>query len=157
MLLKYLSFRIVHGTIPQRGTGYHISGKLQKRKPDCTVSPTVFGGKGFGRFDVQSSLEQSSADGGKLGRVVLWNTVGQFHLGKWFWPEVEDNASFYHGGPNDGRTQNFVTPGFLLGKFKLRPELSNRQALFFGGGVQIATSHFHTYNHALVFTARMIF
>jgi hypothetical protein len=45
----------------------------------------------------------------------------------------------------------------MLSKFKLERDLRNRLALMFGGGMQIATTQFHTYNHALVLTARMLF
>ena len=77
----------------------------------AAVVPTVYTGKGFGRFDVQSSLGATLpvADTLKLGRVVEWNTVAQYHLGKYLWPEIEDNASFYHAGPNDGGNQETGT------------------------------------------------
>ncbi|MFZ1007747.1 MAG: hypothetical protein WAN65_12975 [Candidatus Sulfotelmatobacter sp.] len=93
----------------------------------------------------------------KLDRVVVWNTVGQYRVGKWFWPEIESNATFYHGGANDGRVQNFVTPGLMLSKFKLEHDERNRLALIFGGGMQIAATQFHTYNHGLVLTTRLLF
>jgi len=83
--------------------------------------------------------------------------VGQYRVGKFFWPEIENNATFYHGGANDGRVQNFVTPGLMVSKFKLEHDPLNRLALVFGGGMQIATTHFHTYNHGLIFTTRMLF
>jgi hypothetical protein len=54
--------------------------------------------------------------------------------------------------------QNFVTPGITFSKFKFRPKIaSSRFAIAFGGGEQIATSRLHTYNHNLVFTARLLF
>jgi hypothetical protein len=139
------------GTLP---TGSYKNGSLA-----ATISPTVCAGKGFGKFDVQTTLGAIlPADyTTKLGRVVVWNTVAQYHVGKLFWPEVESNATFYHGGPNDGRVQNFVTPGIMISKFKLERDPRNRLALMFGGGMQIATSEFHTYNHGLVLTARMTF
>ena len=139
------------GTMP---TGSFKNGSLAS-----TISPTLCAGKGFGRFDVQSTLGAilPADDTTKLGRVVVWNAVTQYHIGKFFWPEIENNATFYHGGPNDGRKQNFVTPGLMLSKFKLERDLRNRLALMFGGGMQIATTQFHTYNHALVLTARMLF
>lgn len=43
------------------------------------------------------------------------------------------------------------------GKFKLERDPRNRLALIFSGGMQIATSQFHTYNRGLVLTARMLF
>lgn len=163
MLLKYrlAAADATHGnysfsasigtTLP---TGSYKNGSLY-----ATVSPTIYAGKGFGRFDVQSTLGATipTQDTVKLGEVVVWNTVAQYHISKLFWPEIENNAAFYYGGKNDGRMQNFVTPGMMVSKVKLSRESHNRLALIFGGGMQIATSHFHTYNHALVFTARTLF
>ncbi len=163
MLLKYrlaagdeahgnysLSFSVT-GTLP---TGSYKNGSLA-----ATVSPTLCGGKGFGRFDVQSTLGAvlPTGDTAKLGRPVVWNVVGQYHIGKFFWPEIENNATFYHGGANDSRVQNFVTPGLMLSKFKLERDPRNRLAVILGGGMQIATSQFHAFNHGLVLTARMLF
>ncbi len=139
------------GTMP---TGSYKNGSLA-----ATISPTVCAGKGFGKFDVQSTLGVTlpAGDTSKLGRVVVWNSVAQYRVGKLFWPEVESNATFYHGGPHDGRAQNFITPGMMVSKFKLERDPRNRLALIFGGGMQIATTQFHTYNHGLVLTARMLF
>src|SRR5271169_6685368 len=88
------------GTLP---TGSHKNGSLA-----ATITPTLCGGKGFGRFDVQTTLGAvlPAGDTAKLGRPVVWNTAFQYHTGKFFWPEIENNATFYHGGPNDGRVQN---------------------------------------------------
>ena len=163
MLLKYrlaagnaesgnysVSFSLA-STLP---TGSYKNGSLA-----ATVSPTLCAGKGYRRIDVQSTLGAvlPASDTIKLGRPVVWNTVGQYHVGKWFWPEIENNATFYHGGPNGGRLQNFVTPGLMLSKFKLERDPRNRLAIVCGGGMQIATSQFHTYNHGLVLTARLLF
>jgi hypothetical protein len=163
MLLKYriaaanqeggnysVSFSMA-GTLP---TGQYKNGSLA-----ATISPTVYAGKGFGKFDVQSSLGAVLPANytTKLGRPVVWNTVVQYHLAKIVWPEIESNATFYHGGPNDGRTQNFITPGLMISKIKLEQNPRNRLALMLGGGMQIATSQFHTYNHGLVITTRMQF
>jgi len=111
------------------------------------------------RFDVQSTLGAvlPAGDTSKLGRPVLWNAVGQYHIRRFFWPEIENNATFYPGGPNDGRVQNFVTPGLMLGKSKLEHDPRNRLALVIGGGMQIATPQFHTDNQGPVLTARMLF
>ena len=135
-------------------TGSYKNGSLT-----ATVSPTLCAGKGFGRFDAQSTLGGTlpTAETAKQGRVVVWNTAAQYHIGKLFWPEVESNASFFNGGPRNGRVQNFVTPGLVINKFKFESDPRNRLAVLFGGGIQIATSQFHTYNHGLVLTARMLF
>lgn len=163
MLLKYrlkagdasrgnysVSFSVA-GSLP---TGSYKNGSLA-----ATITPTVCAGKGFGKFDVQSTLGAvlPAGDTTKLGRVVVWNTVTQYHASKFLWPEIESNATFYHGGSNDGRRQNFITPGLMVSKFKLQSDPRSRLALVFGGGMQIATTQFHTYNHGLVLSARMLF
>jgi hypothetical protein len=139
-------------TIP---TGSHKNGST-----DASVAPTILAGKGFGRLDIQSTLAGTlpTGDTNKLGRPVAWNTTAQYRLGRYFWPELESNATYYYGGPNAGKNQNFLTPGIVFGKFKLRPaDAKSRLGIGFGAGEQIATSKFHTYNHELVFTGRFVF
>ncbi len=149
---NYMLSAFVLATVP---TGSHSNGST-----DATVAPTVAGGKGFGRFDVQSTLGATlpTGDTTKLGRPVTWNVTAQYHLGKYLWPELGSNATFYHGGPHDGKMQEFVTPGLMFSKYKLRAgDAKSRLALAAGGGMQIATSGFHTYNHQLVMTTRFLF
>ena len=146
-----LSAQVV-ATIP---TGSHTNGST-----DASVSPTLLAGKGFGRFDVISSLGGTlpTGDTVKLGRSIAWNTTAQYHLGKYLWPEIEANTTYFFGGKNDGKSQNFLTPGITTGKFKFRPkDARSRTGIAVGAGMQIATSHFHSYNHQLVFTSRFIF
>lgn len=142
------------GSIP---TGSYSNGSV-----NATVSPTLAVGKGFGPFDVQSTAGATIpvASGGKYGRPIAWNTALQYKAGgsrpsshaPSFWPEVEFNATYYKGGPNDGRIQNFATPG-LIARFPLH----RRLGLVLGCGEQIATSRYHSYNHGLLFTARLPF
>lgn len=144
---NYILTAFFGGSVP---TGTYKNGGVSS-----VLTPTLAGGKGWGRFDLESTL------GGilpvdsiqKAGRTIVWNTVAQQHLGKFLWPEVEANSSFFEGGPNDGKMQTFITPGLLLGRFAIH----NRVGLTFGGGMQIAASHYHQYNHALIFTARIPF
>lgn len=163
MLLKYrlAAGNESHGSysVSFALTGSLPTGSYKNGSSDATITPTLCAGKGFGKFDVQSTLGAilAAGDTSKLGRVVVWNTVTQYHIGRFFWPEIESNATFYHGGPNNGRVQNFVTPGLMVSKFKLERDPRNRLALVVGGGMQIATTHFHTYNHGLVLTTRMLF
>jgi hypothetical protein len=135
------------------------TGSYKNGTAVSTVIPTVIGGKGFGKFDIQSAigavLPTSSVPA--IGRTILWNTVAQYKIGKYFWPELEANASYFHGGANDGRNQVFLTPGLIVSRIKLRQNPKDRLALVFGGGMQIATSHFHSYNHGLVLTSRLTF
>jgi hypothetical protein len=130
------------------------TGSYSNGSTDATVTPTLAVGKGFRRFDVQTTAGAAlpTANVKKLGRPVAWNTTLQYRADKHWWPEVEFNSTFYNGGPNDGKIQNFVTPG-IVGRFPLRKRLG----LTFGAGMQIATSAYHSYNHGLVFTARMPF
>jgi hypothetical protein len=138
------------------------TGSFKNGSTNASVQPNVGGGKGFGNFDVQTSLGATLPTGTPAtttsGRPVLWNTVAQYRLAKLFWPEVESNATFYKGGTNDGKTQEFITPGMIVGKCAFHPaEPKARPGIAFGAGMQIATSKFHTYNHNLVMTARLIF
>jgi hypothetical protein len=162
MLLKYriLSDNETHpysmsvslgGTIP---TGSYTNGSAAG-----TITPTFYGGKGFRRLDVQSTVGVALPTGftAKLGRPLAWNSVAQYKFGKIFWPEIENNATYFHGGPHAGKTQDFVTPGLMLSKFKLERNPSNRLSLTFGAGEQIAVSHYYGYNHGLIFTTRLAF
>jgi hypothetical protein len=135
------------------------TGSYKNGTAVSTITPTLIGGKGFGKFDIQSAigavLPTSSVP--TIGRTILWNTVAQYKIGKYFWPELEANASYFHGGANDGRDQVFLTPGLIVSRIKLRQNPKDRLGLVFGGGMQIATSHFHSYNHGLVLTSRLTF
>jgi hypothetical protein len=61
-----------------------------------------------------SLAQQPSCPGNH--RVVGTVTSGRHRS---FGLEIENNATFYPGGPNDGRVQNFVTPGLTLRQGKL--------------------------------------
>ncbi len=138
------------------------AGSAKNGSTNASVQPNLGAGKGFGRFNVQSTVGATLPTGSPAitasGRPVVWNAVAQYRIGQLFWPEVESNATFYKGGTNDGKTQEFVTPGMIIGKCALHSsDPKSRPGLAFGGGMQIATSRFHTYNHGLVLTARWIF
>jgi hypothetical protein len=136
------------------------TGSYSNGAADATVTPQLSAGKGFGHFDAFSTLAGTLPvhNGEKAGRPIASQTVAQYRLGKYVIPEVEDNATFYEGGANDGKTQNFVSPGIMFGKFKVQPQDAKARTGFsFGVGEQIATSKFHTYNHALYFTGRLLF
>jgi hypothetical protein len=138
------------------------TGNYKNGSTDASVAPAIGIGKGFGRFDVQSTLGATLPTGNpaikSAGRPIALNNAAQFRVGKLFWPEIESNATFYKGGTNDGKIQEFVTPGLLVGKCKLHSEdPRSRPGLAVGAGMQIATSRFHSYNHGLVLTARWIY
>ncbi|SNS45316.1 hypothetical protein SAMN05421770_1011038 [Granulicella rosea] len=134
-------------------TGSYKNGVLRN-----TYTPNLIVGKGYKRFDVQSALGGNLPIGNihTIGRTIAWNTVAQYRIWK-LWPEVELNSTWFHLGPNDGKNQTFVTPGLMVSKFKLRKNPKDRLSVNFGAGMQIATSPFHAYNHAIVVTTRFVF
>lgn len=148
---NYVASAFLSGTLP---TGSYKNGGA-----DATVSPNVALGKGFGWFDVQSTLGASLPvrDTAALGRSIAWNIATQAHLAKYFWPQIEFNSTYYKGGPNDGRAQTFATPGLLVSHRLRSVESRSRLAVCAGAGEQIATSHFHSYNHGIIVTTRLLF
>jgi hypothetical protein len=122
---------------------------------DAVVTPTMAFGKGWRRFDVQSTLGVNLpvGDTSKLGRQVLWNTAFQYRAGWKLWPELEANSTFYTTGKNAGETQLFLTPGLGFG----RAHLAGRFRVSSSVGMQIAATQFHTYNHRWMFSTRVSF
>ena len=162
-LLKYrfLAGNAEHGNYVASASfsGSIPTGSYKNGSADAAVSPSLGLGKGFGRFDVQSVASASLPvrDTATLGRSIGWNTAAQLHVWKYFWPEIEFNSTYYKGGPNDGKNQTFATPGLLVAR-KLRPrEPASRLGVCIGAGEQIATSHFHSYNHGIAVTTRLLF
>jgi hypothetical protein len=149
---NYVFSAILQGAIP---TGSYKNGSTE-----ASIGPAVAAGKGFGRLDLQGTLGATlpTSDGDTLGRPVVWNTTAQYHLSRYLWPELESNATYFHGGANDGKSQNFLTPGLVIGKLPLfGSNRASRLGVAFGAAEQIATSRFHTYNHGLLFSGRLLF
>lgn len=144
---NYILTAFLGWTVP---TGTYKNGALHP-----VITPTIAYGKGLHDFDVQGTfgIAMPTADTNLLGRTYLWNNAFQYRIMKRIWPEVELNSTFFQDGKNDGRKQNFVTPGVVLGRFKL----AGRVGLTFGAGYQIATTHFHTTNHNAIFSVRVPF
>ena len=135
------------------------TGSYKNGTAVSTIQPSLMGGKGFHHFALQSTLGGvlPNSSVASIGRTVTWNTTAQYQVAKIFWPEIESNASFYHLGPNNGKSQNFLSPGMMISKIKFRKDPKDRLGLLLGGSMQIATSTYHSYNHALVFTSRLAF
>lgn len=131
-------------------TGDHKNGSLHP-----VITPTIAYGKGLHNFDVQGTfgVAMSTSDTALLGRNYLWNNTFQYRVLRKFWPEIELNSTFFQDGKNDGRKQNFVTPGLMIGRLPL----AGRVGLTFGAGYQIATTHFHTSNHNAILSVRFPF
>jgi hypothetical protein len=134
------------------------TGSHQNGAPSGAYIPILAAGKGFGRFDVQSTLGGAlpTAQIAAQGRSIGWNTTAQVHPSAHLWFDVENNATFNYGGPFDGKTQNFLTPAaFYLVRRKDWPPA--HAMVVFDAGMQIATSGFHLYNHNLITEARILF
>lgn len=157
-LMKYRFFarNEEHGNAILTGFvgGSYPTGSYLNGARNASVSPTIAGGKGFGKLDVQSTVGVTlpTTGGSTAGRPIAWNSTVQFHQDSHWWPEIEDNFTYYKGGDNDGRIQNFITPGVVV-----RYKLHNRIGVTLGGGIQLATSGYHSYDHGVVLTARMPF
>lgn len=147
--------------------GTYPTGKSANGSCCATMTPTLAIGKGFGLLALTSTAGGSlpASNGKKLGHTIAWNGVAQYHLARtgfahFFWPEAESNASFFVGGPNDGKATTYMTPGMVIGRVPLDHDANGkpgRLGLTFGAGEQIAVTHFHSTNHNLVFTLRMPF
>src|SRR5215467_11084290 len=144
---NYLLTFILAATAP---TGSHRYGG-----GDGVLTPTIAAGKGWGRFDVQSTFGASLPAGSttKLGRQLLWNTAFQYRAAWKLWPELEVNSTFYKTGPHAGDKQVFLTPGLGFGRVRI----GGRFRLSSAAGLQIAASEFHTYNHRWILSERFSF
>jgi len=131
------------------------TGQYKNGATNSIVTPTIAYGKGFGNFDVQGTFGATLPTGNEnvIGRTYPWNNAFQYRLYRKFWPELEFNYTHFQDGANNGKTQVFLTPGLVLGRFPIH----NRFALTFGGGFQIATTHFHTNNHNGILSVRIPF
>jgi len=122
-----------------------------------SYSPTIAAGKGWGDFDVQSTLGTSIPDDGGVhtgaGTPLLSNTAFQYRVAKYFWPEVEANYTYWPNGKHEGLNQLFITPGLLLGRIPI----SGRLGVTIGAGVQIAVTDTPLYHRNIILTARLPF
>lgn len=120
--------------------------------------PKLGAGRAFGRFNVQTMLDGTLPTGkiAAQGRSIDWNTTAQFHANPHVWLDLENNATFIHGGPWDGATQNFVTPAafYVVRRKSWGPA---HALLIFDAGMQIATTRFHENNHNLITEMRLGF
>jgi hypothetical protein len=140
---NYLLTFLLAATAP---TGSHRYGA-----GDAVLSPTLAFGKGWGRFDAQSTFGANLpvGDTAKLGRQLQWNTAFQYQAAWKLWPELEVNSTFYETGDQ----QVFLTPGVGFGRMHFGRTLRFSSA----AGMQIAVTRFHTYNHRWMFSMRVSF
>jgi hypothetical protein len=145
---NYIVTAFVGGSLP---TASYKNGLT-----DAYITPTIAGGKGWGNVSVQSTLgiQLPVENSIVIGKTLVSNTALQYHFKRLkLWPEIEDNLNHFIDGPNSGRTQNFITPGIILGRLPIH----HRTAFVVGTGFQIATSSFHAYDHNWILTMRLPF
>jgi hypothetical protein len=144
---NYVVTAVLAATVP---TGTYANGLT-----DASVTPSLALGKGWGNFDLQGTGGVTVPTGHRsvLGTPVGLNLTAQYHLLRYFWPEIEANSTIWANGKNHGKKQVFLSPGVVVGKF----HLWKRVGLAVGGGVQIAVTEFHTYEHNWVTSIRFPF
>jgi len=118
-------------------------------------SPTIAFGKGWGDFDVQGTVGATLPDNapGSLGTPILANLAFQYHVQRFFWPEVELNYTYWPNGDRHGNNQLFITPGLVVGRIPLWERLG----LTVGFGWQIAVTRNPVYHNSAVLSVRLPF
>ena len=135
--------------------GSFPTGTAPNGQGHTILSPTFAAAKGIGPWDIQSTIGANLPASGTnlLGRQIVFNTSVQYKIKGTIWPMLEQNSTFWSGGALDGKKQVFVTPGIVLGRFPL----AERLHFMFGGGVQIAATQFHQFNHRWILSVRFPF
>jgi hypothetical protein len=148
-----------------QGTAGKISNNV------LTAQPTLAFGKGWGDFDIQSTLSTQIPVGGlaspgnsaamnmtNFGDPFLWNTTFQYHVFEYFWPELEVNYEYWPNGEHQGLNQVLLTPGLILGRFKIGMDSPTRPInLIVGAGYQIAVTANPVTQNNFVGTVRVTF
>ena len=133
------------------------TGQHELTEHHYIVTPTIALGKGWGDFDVQSTLGVSIPDNGAApegsGTPLQINTAFQYNLLKVLWPELEVNYTYWGNGEHEGKNQVFLSPGFLLGRFPIW----NRVGVTIGLAYQVALTDKPTFNHNFLLSMRVPF
>jgi len=127
----FLKFRVA--SAPEGKGGYFLGVFLSASFPTGSPgnsrghmiwSPLQAGAKRWRFFDWQTSVSGNLPQSGTatLGRQILFNNI-QFNAARVFWPEIEDNVTYFAQGANSGNTENFLTPGLLIGPFRIAERL----------------------------------
>jgi hypothetical protein len=89
---------------------------------------------------------------------ILWNTAFQYHLLQYFWPELEVNYEYWPNGQHGGLNQVLLTPGLILGRFKIGQDTATRPVnLIIGAGYQVAVTSNPVVKNNFVGTLRITF
>jgi hypothetical protein len=140
--------------------GFFLGGSFATGTPPngqghSVLSPTFAAAKGLGSWDIQGTIGANLPTTGAnlLGRAIVFNSAVDYRIKGKIWPMVEQNSIFWSGGALDGKKEVFLTPGVVLGSL----QLAERLHLSVGGGLQIAATHFHQYNHRWILSVRLPF
>ena len=152
---------------------YVVTGFLQLSAPTGNaafsnhfyiVQPTIAFGKGWGDFDIQTTLSEQFPFAGidsferNFGHPVFLNVAAQYHLWTYLWPELEANTTWWPDGSKGGKMQLFLTPGIIFGRFQIGNVTATRPAnLIFGAGYQIAVTPNPVVHDNVVATLRITF
>ena len=159
--IRLFSGNAAHGNFAVTGlylynaaTGSHKNGSLTGFSYLAMIA-----GKGVGRrwlFQTHAGATLPNSRVAEQGHALNWTGTAQFHATKDLWLHLEEDATFNVGGPDDGKMMNFLTPvAFYVIK---RPDWGPKHPIFVvGGGMQMATSSYHTYNHNLLAEVRILF
>ncbi len=129
------------------------TGSQQISNGQAIYTPTLALGRGWGAFDLQSTLAYSLpvAEVSSLGHTWVSNTALQWHLGE-LWPELEYNQTSYRDGPESGQRQGLMTAGLIW-----RHPLQRRLGLVLGLAYQKPVTRFATQSRTLLASARLPF
>ena len=93
-----------------------------------------------------------------FGDPILWNTAFQYHFMQYFWPELEVNYEYWPNGEHVGLNQVLLTPGVILGRFKIGQDTATRPInLIIGAGYQMAVTANPVTKNNFVATMRITF
>jgi hypothetical protein len=156
---------------PESEGDYVVSAWLQLQdaagiKPltnnSFTLLPTIGFGKGWGPYVIQGTIGATipTDHESKLGTQIASNTAFQYHVGRYFWPQIETNVTYWTDGQRGRKTQLYLTPGLVVGRFKLNNHLKFTAGLGYAVAVTPhyqATPLLPAYNRAWILTLRLGF
>jgi hypothetical protein len=166
ILLKYRLF-----SAPKQSGDYIVTlfaqyglptGALVYTNRNHVFTPTLAVGKGIGDFDLQATVGEAipTHDNSNSGRALLTNLTAQCHILKLLWPEVELNRTDWTDGSRNARSQTYLTPGIVVGRFLL----GGHSKFIAGLGYQTAISTRYaagpatpTFNHNWILSVRTTF
>ena len=132
---------------PSDAGNYIVSAWLQVGAPvgiqkltnhAWTLSPTLGFGKGWGNFVIQGTVGGvlPTAYQAKIGNQIQTNVAFQYHVLKYFWPQVEVNWTYYPDGPRAHLSQVYLTPGINVAHLAITKHMN----LTIGVGYEVAVA-----------------